>query len=394
MPILAAVIWVLAVIAIAEGSLQIAARLSPTVDDILFPKKTRKMSDDTLVKRGNPRHPEHDENGYRNTRVVTHADIVAIGDSHTYGYSVKPDEAWPRLLKELTGCEVYNMSLGGYGPLEYAYLAREAKDLKPRLMIVGIYFGNDLFDNWEFYQSDKSYPVPAALLEPANVLERERPLEDKVFQFFSMGDTKAKKAFSGFRDFIKTDSALWGFFRAIRLELKGNQIGALDLEFGKAVSSLTPKQRDYASVFEGEDWRTIFTSRYRLAAEDSTDARIVVGRWLTEWAIEDIQKTANSIGASLLFVLLPTKEAVFADRVENPESHEYFEELIANETSHRQHFAEIFSAKGIPYVDARDGLARSSLQPYFENANGHPNAAGHAAIAKAVSASVESCQPD
>src|SRR5262245_46686266 len=44
--------------------------------------------------------------GYRNKSVPTSADIVAIGDSHTYGNNAPMADSWPYVLARLTGRSV------------------------------------------------------------------------------------------------------------------------------------------------------------------------------------------------------------------------------------------------------------------------------------------------
>lgn len=82
--------------------------------------------------------------------------IVALGDSLTFGYGVRVDEAWPAALEralaadpalpELLGGrrpEVLNMGVAGYGTRdEAAVLEHKALALDPDLVIVG-YFLND-----------------------------------------------------------------------------------------------------------------------------------------------------------------------------------------------------------------------------------------------------------
>ncbi len=51
--------------------------------------------------------------GFRNRSVPDAADIVAIGDSHTYGNTATMDDSWPYVLGRLSGRRVYNMGLGG-----------------------------------------------------------------------------------------------------------------------------------------------------------------------------------------------------------------------------------------------------------------------------------------
>ncbi len=60
--------------------------------------------------------------GFRNPNVPESAEIVAIGDSHTYGNTATMDDSWPYVLARLSGRKVYNMGLGGYGPNQYFHL--------------------------------------------------------------------------------------------------------------------------------------------------------------------------------------------------------------------------------------------------------------------------------
>src|SRR5262249_32842455 len=115
-------------ITVSEIMLHVAARIFPRVETVLWqsPMVGPILSDTELGFRGNPRFSEHDAKGFRNRGVPDTTDIVAIGDSHTYGKGVALDQAWPRVLEKLTLCRVYSMALGGYGPLQYAVLAEQA----------------------------------------------------------------------------------------------------------------------------------------------------------------------------------------------------------------------------------------------------------------------------
>ena len=52
--------------------------------------------DDILLHRLPSDYPGVDKDGFRNLDVKSHADIVAIGDSHTYGFNVDIDNTLPR----------------------------------------------------------------------------------------------------------------------------------------------------------------------------------------------------------------------------------------------------------------------------------------------------------
>src|SRR4029077_4374295 len=86
----------------------------------------------------------YDAWGFRNRQVPEHADIVAVGDSHTYGNTARMEDSWPIVLGHLTGRTAYNMGMGGYGPNQYFYLLKtRALSLKPKLIICGLWVGDD-----------------------------------------------------------------------------------------------------------------------------------------------------------------------------------------------------------------------------------------------------------
>ena len=48
-----------------------------------------------------------DENGFRNPVVLKQTDIVALGDSYTYGVNVDSEDSWPRQLAKMLDMSVY-----------------------------------------------------------------------------------------------------------------------------------------------------------------------------------------------------------------------------------------------------------------------------------------------
>jgi SGNH hydrolase-like domain, acetyltransferase AlgX len=76
--------------------------------------------------------------------------ILALGDSFTFGFGVEEDDAWPaRLERSLARlhAEVINAALAGMGPdNEGRLLAADGPGLRPDLVLVGFFVGNDLLD--------------------------------------------------------------------------------------------------------------------------------------------------------------------------------------------------------------------------------------------------------
>ena len=107
----------------------------------------------TRMRRFVPENTEYggpfDALGFRNRGVPIVADVVALGDSQTVGRNATLDWSWPALLAEKLPVKqplVYNMASGGWGPVQYLYMAEKALALRPRVLVVAFYTGNDAFD--------------------------------------------------------------------------------------------------------------------------------------------------------------------------------------------------------------------------------------------------------
>ena len=91
-------------------------------------------------------YPGEEVRGWRNAAVLARADVVAIGDSQTYGSNAVADDAWPQQLGRMLHRSTYQMAHGGWGPGEYLVTLDEALRLRPKVILIGFYLGNDLGD--------------------------------------------------------------------------------------------------------------------------------------------------------------------------------------------------------------------------------------------------------
>ncbi len=384
-------------IAIAEGVLQLAAALSPSIADALASPYVRaglrpQVEDPVLETRGNPRYPGHDERGFRNESVPDRAAVVAIGDSQTYGTSVARESAWPSRLAERLATPVYGMGFPGYGPVQYHALLDEALALRPDLVVVAVYLGNDLYDAfrmaWGGHAERAS--LPADLHGAIERAEAREPLADRIDQaLFGSGEPEAappEPGVSGPRRFLSDHSKLYGLLRAIRLRMAGGRRppGVLEADFDRAVAAMTEQQRRISSVLDAGEWRTILTGAYRRTALDAGDVRIEAARDATLALLRDMDERCRLAGARLLVLIVPTKESVFAPHVADAPAHVGLADLLTWEAVHRDELARGLGQAGIPVLDLLPVLRDAPSQPYFENADGHPNDLGHRLIAEAV----------
>ncbi|QIG46776.1 hypothetical protein G5V57_02820 [Nordella sp. HKS 07] len=74
-------------------------------------------------------------------------DIVVLGDSFVFCSGVEATDTSTSYLEEISYLTTYNISIGRIGPYEYVELLRHfGLALKPRVVILNIYEGNDLRD--------------------------------------------------------------------------------------------------------------------------------------------------------------------------------------------------------------------------------------------------------
>lgn len=330
------------------------------------------VSDSVLGHRIRPLTTGHDALGFRNREVPGHANVVAIGDSFTYGVSAPRDGSWPQQLSGLLGETVYNMGLGGYGPLQYLQLARAtARQLNPRVWVVGLYFGNDLMDSYYVAHGLPHWKEWRLSVRPSGALT----------EFDKAGMAGPKKRFAGLRDWLSRHCLLYSVARATVLQHLASQ------EREEMVRQSAPdvqwSWRDPAKV----DVRTVFTPQVRLAAVDLDSGPVREGLQISQRALAAIQTEADSQGVKLILVLIPTKERAYCAQLKLtattlPASHAT---LCVAEDKTKAELMRYISERGIHTVDATQALEAQierHVQLYPVDSDGHLQSSGYAVIAK------------
>jgi hypothetical protein len=102
-----------------------------------------------------------DSDGFRNESVPEQAEIVAVGDSFTFGESVKREDSWAVILKKQRGVSLYNTGVSGYCPPQELIALREyGLTKKPKVVLWEFFAGGDLLESERFYdfqQHDESF---------------------------------------------------------------------------------------------------------------------------------------------------------------------------------------------------------------------------------------------
>lgn len=346
------------------------------------------VDDEVLGLRVRPGSRGHDLLGFRNDAVPTSVDLVAVGDSQTWGVGARRERSWPGRVAALTGRSIYNMSAGSYGPLQYAALVRQAARFRPRVVLVGFYLGSDIYDAYRLAYSRKVY----------------EPLRKKPELGHDTVEPRATALWNGQIEFQarhgRDDPRCWGLWlrghSALGRLWDATDAGRLQsagawFEIGRAWALAHPESGD---VLGAGPNRTVMTTGYRLTLLDLDEPRIGEGLRIAEAALRDAHSSGAACGARLLVVLIPTKESAYAG-VMAARGHPgtSYARLVAQERACRERLTEGLERAGIPYADAlpalRSGLERGA-RLYPSTTESHPTEDGYDVIARTVVAHLES----
>jgi len=387
------------VVALAlEAGLHGIASINRRAATVLSVRAPETVPDPQTGTRPNPDLPDHDAHGWRNAVRPDRAEIVAIGDSQTYGAEVARENAWPQKLARIAGRPVYNLALGGYCPPIYWLLLEEALALEPTIVLVGLYAGNDLAEAY-----DRVYlrGLAPELRSHDRVLVNELEAADRERVPLGEAWRETKRARRGPVDFwfkeyleepLETYSRLYGFFHGLVRLGRGQRGGlrpdSVRNDWDKYTRAIAGADADLLFPFESDSVRTILTPKTRLAGVDIGDPRILEGLRLSIEALRRMNERCRRV-CRLAVVLIPTKENVFSAQVRAsgsvpPESYDHLAEL---ETEVWEHMVAELDALGILWIDTVPAL-RAAIEagrnPFLMDWNGHLGVLGNEIVARVV----------
>lgn len=373
------------VIVFLEMCIRILCLISPPINYVLneSPEHETKLwiRDPVLLYKPNPDIPDHDKNGWRNSFVPRQADVVALGDSQTYGVGVAREYNWPsRLAQKEIG--IYNISFGGYGPTEYLLLLDEAMELQPKIVLVAVYTGNDFYDCYEQVYLQGQLPDlktnDETTLRKIQQAEQSGSIEK---QFFSMMPriSQSNSPVSKILGHVK----IYRLFQAIetvyyqKVPLTWNQIR-------RRADSM-----DSLMVFSEGTLQTVFAPGYHLLALNMTDVRIVEGFSISQKALQEIHDRLQHKGISFFIVLIPSKELAFSDLVSRSEisCSPLYSLQIEYEKQFYESLQQYLASQQIECIDTLPplrGNIEQGNQLYPKTWDGHLNALGQKIVAETV----------
>jgi lysophospholipase L1-like esterase len=295
--------------------------------------------------------------GFRNATWPwpARADIVAVGDSLTFGYGSADDEAWPALVaKALAPVRLINLGLVGASPQQYERLYETfGVKLDPKLLIVGFFGENDfwdarMFDEWLSGGTEPNYMVWRDFGRPMRV---RLSLRDPLGSLDRLAHTMMAP--------VVRHSRLYHLLDALR----GN---AQDVSGGTETITFSDGRR--VQLFRGE-----FAAMRAVSRPGAREFQLALD------ALERIQALAARQGTRVLIVLQPGKEET------------YMPEVVASMGDTTTDLRAALDHAGIEYLDLGPAFRHHAAagEQLFHEVDGHPTPAGYALTAQKVTERIQ-----
>ena len=325
---------------------------------------------------------------------------------------------WPEILSKLLNKDIYNMAMGGTGPINYLQSFYQSLELHPKIIILSVYFGNDFIVTNNHLRMDHADAVfsdiPEKIVQQTIQANSESPFNSALYsnrcgkpESRTVNRPVVTDEKSGIRTWLSMNSRLYGLMRNLKYQIDQNDAGekstgqdaqedsgGIDDEFESGMNKLDADQRHYCYPFSDGEWKTIFQNRWRMYAVNYSDIRIRTGMLFVKRVLDLVKNKAMEIDANFVVILFPTKESVFHTRARNSidideEVLRELDSIYENKGALRKNISDYMKSEEIDYVDMLPYLQNAKKQPFFGHEDSHPNELGNLIIAEAVKDLIE-----
>jgi len=221
---------------------------------------------------------------------------LLVGDSQTWG--VAPFESkWGTLMQEYTGTRVLKCGVEGYGTEQELLKAKSIVGkvkTNPKLLVVGYYLGNDMLDDW----------VQGMVIRHGYQLCKRFLVDEKTGGLQTYSDQEIETQYSNFQEYCRPNTPKYPLIARVNCLFRQNFViypyitNVLQGVLGIAYKGLATNQAPIIGVYM-EDRSTSTYPWVSQMYENNFNN------------VAAFKKLADSYGAKLLFVVLPTKQMTY-----------------------------------------------------------------------------------
>ncbi len=322
----------------------------------------------------------HDQWGFKNPVQADYYPIVALGDSHTYGEVIgqnknNEDVSWPAYLSEYLNKAVYNMGVAGYGTAQYYALTDKIISKKPKLVVLGFYIGNDIYDTYDIVYT---YDFWNKFRDP-NFIDKQHISTSNLGQ--------SQTLFSQLKRFVWKKSVFYKFL-VDRTRIWREKIGLTSPYFTGTNNWLHPPAGASLRFDKGEI-STLFWNDHRLPGVDISRRENKEGMRLTKLFLGQMAEIFADYGINFIVAIFPTKQNVYYDIIGyKAYNNNTFRRIVENDELIKSEinlicdkYKNVFCLDVLPFMKKR---LLQGMPVYYQNINDHPNSEGYKVYAKSI----------
>lgn len=275
--------------------------------------------------------------------------ILSLGDSFAFGYGVEENESFPSIIENRLNADgiksvVINTAVPGYGAIQESRTAkRYAPIFKPGMMILNVFVGNDIDDDYEFTQNSR-WVLREGRVERSGAAERVATEEEKMSLIQKINAASNKLYIvKHIKYFLAKNPLVYQAFNKI--------IGSRNLDI---------RYEQFAGNY----------------SQKTDEAWSIMLRQLGE-----LKKYADSINSSLVIVLFPSKPQIdmkVREEVALINNMELEDMDFRKPNKILKRFAD---SNGIYIIETADKLASDAAKYHFK-IDGHLNKEGNGFVAQ------------
>jgi hypothetical protein len=252
-----------------------------------------------------------------------------------------------------------------------------ALSLKPKLILVATYLGNDLFDAYEMVVNRKQ----CAELLTTQTSESTQPARVQAAIEPSKLPDDTKVSLNSWPHFFWNHSKLLGLVRPFKDVLHVDHVNYF---YQKWIA-----KNSHFIFYAKDSIQTTFDVLARLPGIDDSRPYVSQGFELTLAAISQMYKRARENQVSFGVVIIPTKESVFSPffRSHLQKNSDVFQRIVDSEARYEgllQRFLEENSIHAFFAKAPLQKLVSEGISPYRVSADGHLNRFGQEIIATGI----------
>jgi len=371
-------------------------------------KKANKVYDKDAGYRLNPAHPDIDAHGFRNKGEKPRI-VAAVGDSHTYGSNVKPEESWPEQFGTLTGVPAYNFGVGSYAVYAHFVNAHRAIEQGYKNIIIALLIHNDFkvsgnscdidYDSSELWQTSKAR-LSLHLPDCSNAKNWQTARAPGFIRWFR---GRANSAILSATDYliVRPLSDQWHrlVYNKVKKPKEENNEASNQPSKGLSVAK-SPEEPDATDKSAGQRpaaaylaGRSLKNQAVEYAFTDLTRPEVVKGIEDFEKMLADLKRAADKKGSKVGVMFIPSKVQLFYEYADDRDIYKklpVLKDMAENHHEIEKRLISFMDGIGFHWSTAKPELVAKIEKSEAEGTwvypptGGHPNPPGYRAYAEAA----------